>query len=401
MNEETLEFVRRHRHDDVRSLALRSHPAGVDLPAALQQIAGWQAAAKKLPLWAQCDRLWFPPRLAMEQCSSQQTAEYKRDVVRRLLPSVGRPSGTMTDLTGGFGIDFSFMAPLFSRAVYMERQAELCRIARHNFGVLQLSQAEVIEGDSCTNPQCWPEADLYFIDPARRDAAGRRTVAIADCTPDLTRLWPVLQQKARLTLVKLSPMLDIHAALGELSGVGEVHAVCVQGECKELLFVMRQGSAAPLTFHCADIGAGGGVNDFVFTADDERMAECAYAAAPGRYLYEPNAAVLKCGGVRTVAVRFGLQKLHPNSHLYTSDRLCGDFPGRVFCVETVGGCGKKEAAALLRDVPRANLTVRNFPTTVAELRKRWRLKEGGDVYLFATTLHDGSHVLLRCRKADV
>lgn len=398
INEKTRDFILRNRQEDVRKLALKKAPEGVDLAMALQQIEGWQTAVRKLPSWAGREGLWFPPRLAMEQCSSEQTATYKRALVKRLLHIGSTPAdGTMMDLTGGFGIDFSFMAPLFTRAVYMEQQPELCRIARHNFTVLHLDQTEIREGNSSEKPQDWPDAELCFIDPARRDAAGHKTVAIEDCTPDLTTLQDFIHRKARFCLIKLSPMLDIQAALRVLRGVSEVHAVCVQNECKELLLVAAQPPAHPVVFHCADIEKER-TECFTFTAEDERKADCTYAQAVGKYLYEPNAAILKCGGYRTLAARYGLCKLHPNSHLYTSDLFREDFPGRTFLVENASGFGKKEVNKLLRDISQANLTVRNFPATVADLRKRLHLKEGGETYLFATTLNSGEHVLLRCRK---
>lgn len=400
INEETQAFIRDHCHDDVRKLALKRAPEGVDLRQALQQIEGRQMAEKKLPSWTEKDGLWFPPRLSMEQCSSEQTARYKRELVVRLLClDEGDLAGTMADFTGGFGIDFSFLAVLFRRAVYMERQSELCRIARHNFKILGLDMAEVCEGDSSECPQEWQEAALYYIDPARRDVAGRKTVAIEDCTPDLTLLQDDMLGKARFCLVKLSPMLDIHAALRSLKHVCEVHAVCVQGECKELLLVMSAHQAADsVAYHCADIGSEGKVKSLVFTEKEEREASCNYVAEVGCYLYEPNAAILKCGGFRVLAVRYGLCKLHPNSHLYTSDVLCKDFPGRVFRVERVSGFGKQELGEMLKGIPKANLAVRNFPETVVVLRKRLHLKEGGDIYLFATTLNDGRRVMIRCRK---
>lgn len=398
INVQTLDFIRRNRLGDVRELALKKVPEGVELPLALQQIEGWQTARRKLPSWAEKEGLWYPPRLSMEQCSSEQTALYKRDVIKRLLQLTdGETGGTMMDLTGGFGIDFSFMATLFTRAVYMERQAVLCRIARHNFDVLQLKQAEVCETDSATHPEEWPDADLCFIDPARRDGAGHKIVAIADCTPDLTRLQEAIRQKARLCLIKLSPMLDTKAALHALRDIQEVHAVCVQGECKELLLVMSREIPAPTTFHCTNIEAERTMS-FVFTEEEETNAVCTYADTPGHYLYEPNAAILKCGGYRSLSARLGLQKLHPNSHLYTSDNLCTSFPGRTFRIEDISGFGKKELRQTLQGLSRANLTVRNFPATVADLRKRLRLQEGGDIYLFATTLNNGQHALIRCRK---
>lgn len=396
LNEETLSFIRAHRHADVRQLALRPAPQGVDLRAALQQIEGRQAAARKLPSWAERDDLLFPPRLAMEQCSSEATARYKQTVVRRWLDRCGSPEPVLTDLTGGFGIDFSFLAPLFRRAVYMERQPELCRIASHNFRVLGLPQAEVRAADSSLHPEDWPASDCCFADPARRDAAGHKTVAVSDCEPDLDALQEAIRRKSRFCLIKLSPMLDIGEALRTLRHIAEVHAVSVQGECKELLLVMTGDEPQGTVFHCTNIGSG--QPDFSFTPAEEEEAACTWAARPGRFLYEPNASIMKCKAFRSLAARYALQKLHPNSHLYTSDEWRPGFPGRAFAVEACCGFGKKELKALLKDLPQANLTVRNFPATVAALRQRLRLKEGGDTYLFATTAADGHHIMVRCRR---
>ena len=396
-NEETLTFIRNHRKDDVKRLALKTVPPGVDLPAALQQIEGWQTAVRKLPSWAAHEGLLYPPRLSMEQCSSEATARYKRQVISRLSAGTAKDAcRTFIDLTGGFGIDFSFLAGPFQRAVYMERQPELCRIARHNFHLLGLPQAEVVETDSTRFPESWPEADWCFIDPARRDTAGRKTVAIEDCEPDLNVLQERIRAKARFCLVKLSPMLDIRAILRTLQHVTEIHAVSVQGECREVLAVMtRERPEQEVTFHCVNLQTA--QPDFVFTQAEEEEAQCLYGP-PARYLYEPNASVMKCGGFCCIGLQYGLQKLHPLSHLYTSDALRTDFPGRAFRIAACSGFGKKELKALIGDIQQANLAVRNFPDSVAGLRKRLRLKEGGDTYIFATTLTDGSHVLIRCTK---
>lgn len=404
LNDATLAFAERHAADDVRQLALRPvHDPDVDLPAALQQIEGRQLARRKLPEWAALPGLIFPPRLSMEQCSSEATARYKREVADGLLRPEGAagqaPAGALTDLTGGFGVDFSYLAPRFARAIYVERLPHLCRTAAHNLPRLGLERAEVVNQDGVDYLQRMAPADLIFIDPARRDGCGRKTVAIADCEPDLERLLPLLRAKSRFTMAKLSPMLDIRAALQRLEGVGQVHVVSVAGECKELLFVWsHEKEAGSLHIHCVNLTEKGEATRFAFTPEEEAAATCTYTAAPGRYLYEPHAALLKAQAYRIVAARFGLEKLHPNSHLYTADRLVESFPGRMFRVEAVAGFGKKESKDLLKNVEKANLTVRNFPASTTDLRKRLRLADGGDTYLFATTAADGRHLLIRCAK---
>ena len=326
LDEKTQDFIRTHREEDVRRLALKPAPENVDLRMALQQIEGWQTARRKLPSWAERDGILYPPRLPMEQCSSEQTARYKQALVKRLLDNDGTETPhTLMDLTGGFGIDFSFLAPLFDRAVYMERQPELCRIAAHNFKTLGLAQAEIRETDSSLSPDEWPDAACCFIDPARRDTVGRKTVAIEDCEPDLSILQEAIRRKAAFSLIKLSPMLDIRTALRTLAHVAEVHAVSVQGECKELLLVVTRQKPEKTACHCVNLDTE--APTFTFTLTEEEEVACTYSDTPGRFLYEPNASVMKCGGFRSLATRYGLRKLHPNSHLYTSDHSCKDFPG--------------------------------------------------------------------------
>ena len=398
LNEETLHFIQTHRQDDTRLLALKPAPPGVDLRAALQQIEGRQAAGRKLPSWAEREGLLFPPRLAMEQCSSEQTARYKQDVVRRWLASCGSSDPVLTDLTGGFGIDFSFLAPLFHRAVYMERQPELCRIAAHNFRVLGLSQAEVRETDSAQAPECWPESDCCFVDPARRDASGRKTVAIGDCEPDLAALQEAIRRRSRFCLVKLSPMLDIGEALRALPHTAEVHAVSVQGECKELLLILDRHASGGTEITAVNLAAQGN-EIFTFTRHEEETATPAYANEVETYLYEPNASVLKAGAFKSLATRFALAKLAPSTHLYTSKTPVAGFPGRCFKVTAVHEFNKQGLKALSTTCPKANIATRNFPLSPEELRKKLRIADGGDDYIFATTLMDKRKVMVVGRKA--
>ena len=388
---ETLDFIRRHRTDDVNALALRAaHYPGIDFPFALRQIAGWQTACRKLPRWSATEGLLYPPHLSLEQCSSEATARFKAGVLGG--------GDSMADLTGGMGVDCSYVARNYNHAAYVERNAELCALAAHNFPLLDCAHVQVYCAEAEDYLNRMEPVDLIYLDPARRDAHGGRTVAIADCAPDVASLLPRLMQKAQCVAVKLSPMLDIAQALQALPTVGQVFVISVQGECKELLLLLSPSAqSAHAVFHCIDLR--GSVSRFSFTADEERRAVCPFASSLRTYLYEPNASLLKAGAFRLPAERAGLEKLHPNSHLYTSDAFLPGFPGRVFAIEGVCGFGKRELKALTADLEQANLTVRNFPATVAELRKRLRLREGGSTYLFATTLADGRKVLLKCIKA--
>ncbi len=384
-------FILQRRNENPSRLALTlASTPDVDAAFVVRQVEGWQRLVKKVPSWAAVDALLYPPRLALEQCSGEAAARYKQAVVARLFPD----GGTMADLTGGLGVDFSFMAHAFRHATYVERQAELCRLARHNFPLLGLEGATVAEGDGTDFLRAMQPVDLLFLDPARRDTAGRKTVMLEDCEPDVTRLLPLLREKARMTLLKLSPMLDWHRAVETLGCVSEVHIVAEGGECKDLLLVLADSDAEP-RIHCAD-----GMQHFTFMPSEESAAQVQYTARVGKYLYEPGAAMLKGGAFKLAAVRYGLQKLHPNSHLYTADQLAPDFPGRTFRVESISGFGKRELRQFCAGTAQANLSVRNFPSTVADLRRKLKLRDGGEAYWFATTLNDNQHVLVNCRKVD-
>lgn len=425
----TSTYILQHRHEDPRRLALQSHPEGVDMKYALEQIAGWQAARHKIPEWAETEGIIYPPHISMEQCSSQSTAIYKRSVAARLL---GDGAESMVDLTGGYGVDFSYIAREFRRAVYVERQEELCTTARHNLPLLGLGRAEVVCGDGVEYLRSMDHVSMVFLDPARRDSNGGRTYGIADCTPDVMAIGPLLRVKADVVMIKLSPMLDFHKVLEDLHGVSEIHIVSVKNECKDLLVVIdnrRNGAggtgndgsmAAPDTtpdteifcVNCLDAdGLASAVSFSMAEAQDDMLSDEAPAGgAPryadpqqGQYLYEPNASVMKAGhlGMAMVSRKYGAVQVARNSNLFVSPSHIASFPGRQFCIRAVTGMNKKELRQALSSTDKANITTRNFSLSVADLRKRLKLKDGGATYIFATTLRDGSHKLLVCEAAKV
>ena len=413
MNEATVDFIRAHADDDVRQLALKgTKNPDVDLPYALDQIAGRQTARRKLPTWAAIDGIIFPPHLSMEQCSSEQTARYKATIVRSTRSE--ERGMQMVDLTGGFGVDFTFLAPTFDEAVYVEKQPLLCDIARQNFQRLGLQQAEVV----CVNAEDYlrqmSRVNLIYMDPARRDVQGQRTYGISDCTPNVLELRDMLLEKADRVIIKLSPMLDWRKAVQDLSlspCVSEVHIVSVQNECKELLMVLEKRGErreeSEVLVRCVNIYSDGTLQ--VFEAHEQpatntslSTSDISLSLSPlsSYYLYEPNASIMKAGCFEAVAAAFGMSQLAPNSHLFSSESLVDDFPGRTFVVEAITTMNKHELRTVLKDLTQANITVRNFPLTVAQLRSRLKLSEGGSTYIFATTLADKRHVLLICRKTQ-
>lgn len=384
-DQNTRQFISAHDDDDVRRLALQADKwPMVDMTLALRQISGRQAARRKLPLWADTDGLIYPPQLAMEQCSSQATASYKARLVAQ--------GASLVDLTGGLGVDFAFMARNAGVATYVERDEQLCRLARHNLPLLGLPDATVVHGDAVEHLGRMDVVDTIYIDPHRRDRAGKRVYALSDCTPDVRQLAPMLLAKARQVIVKLSPMLDLQAVLRELPHTEQVHIVSVNGECKELLVVMRPGHCGPVSVHC--------VNDkqrlTCTLGQPQQPAPVWDEGMPrqGLYLYEPNASIMKAGCHDLLACTYGLHVVSRDSHLMIAQHRVPDFPGRCFRVQAVTSLNKRQIKTVLQGMTHAHVAVRNFPLRAPELAQRLHLKEGGHLHIFGTTTASGKHVIV-------
>ena len=451
MNQATQDFIRQHQDDDVRQLAfLGSKYPEVDMPFALDQIRGRKMARVKLPRWASLEGIIYPPHISMEQCSSESTALYKAELAARLLGLPASSSGIemkaeneieFVDLTGGFGVDFSYIAArLGVKSMYVERQAHLCEAAKENFERLGLKNAIVKNGDGIEVLHSFlPKKDdaastddslgitydqplsllktklglkLIFIDPARRDDAGNKVVSLKDCTPDVTVLQEEMLSKADYVIIKLSPMLDWHRAISELSHVREVHIISVNNECKELLLVLSARNMGDMEASSADgeVKHAGNfriycVNDAQsFVCDESDMETSPVRIAPPvleemQYLYEPNASLMKASCFGVLSDRYDARMLSKNSHLFVSQAPIEAFPGRSFRIIAISSFNKKELKRHLSGITKANIATRNFPLSVAELRKRLKLKDGGETYIFATTLSDESHVLVITEKA--
>ena len=394
------QFIRDHLADDVRQVVLRPHPAGIDVRKMVVQIAARQKTRDKLPTWCANEDVLFPPALSVEQASSEQTAHYKASLVdgKRLI-----------DLTGGMGVDTWAFAQRVEQVTYVEQQPDLVELATHNLPLLGAANVAVRAGDGlAVVDELTQPADWIYLDPHRRNGQGGKVVQLADCEPDASRadVRANLLAKTNRILLKTSPLIDIDATIQQLTGSPEgpiqitieaVHVVAVQGEVKEVLFTIGRGNATAdeVTINVVNLLTDRTIR-FQFRRNEESTAPVAFGE-PQRYIYEPNAAVLKAGAFRLVANRFGLIKLAPNSHLYTNDAHNADFPGRIFALEYVIRPDRNELQRVLTTM-KANLTVRNFPQSVAELRRKLNLQEGGNVYIFATSLLNGDKRLLVCRK---
>ena len=436
----TSEFVKQFRESDPRKLALQaSRYPDVDMPYALNQIQGWQTALRKLPSWAACDGVVYPPHLNMEQCSSEATARYKQQVARRWAERIPNASRTsMTDLTGGFGVDFSFTSRCFDCATYVERNASLCDVVGANLPRLGISNAQVKCAEAEAVLEQLEPQTMIFLDPARRDEHGAKTVLIADCTPDVCQLLPSLMQKSQFVMLKLSPMLDWHKAIVDLDGkVREVHIVSADGECKELLLVLAPDGKPEVQVFCVDIQSKPDSegqyprSEFVYSiatnaqeeiVENNSKLENSTSAQPtnstfniqhstlppatnstfniqhSTFLFEPNASVMKAGCFDEIAQAYGICAISRNSHLFLSDREIEGFPGRSFAIDAVTTMNKRQLRQTLSGMKQANIAVRNFPLSVAELRKRLKLNDGGDTYIFATTTSEGDHILMLTHK---
>lgn len=392
IDQETKSFIQQHETDDVKRLALQAHSyPNIHFQFVLKQIAARQIAKSKIPSWYANEDIIYPQHLSMEQSSSEKTALYKATLCK---------GDSLTDLTGGLGVDFSFMSRSFKERTYVETQKELIELAEHNFSVLGLNDTKILNEDAVDYLKKLDSVqDIIYIDPARRNDTGGKTVLIENCTPNLIEIDDLLNTKAKKVIIKLSPMLDISRAVSSLSYISEIHIVSVANECKELIFI-KEKSDTEVKIHCVNL-LNKSEDTFIFSTKQEKDTAIKYTDSVYKYLYEPNCSILKGGAYKSVAIAYNLLKLHPNSHLYTSDTYIADFPGRKFLVKKVISPNKKELKQNLQGIRQANISTRNYPFSVAELRKQTKLKEGGTHYLFATTSADEKKILILCQKADI
>jgi 16S rRNA G966 N2-methylase RsmD len=386
---EARNFLADHAHADPAKLALQAARfPGLPFRDLVAQLAARQRVRDKLPTWVANPAVIFPPTLSLEQSSSERTARYKAGLVA---------GETLADLTGGLGVDAWAFAERIPGVFYVEQNSDLADLAAHNLPALGRPNARVF-AETAENflPKNGP-FDWVYLDPARRNETQNRVFKLDDCTPDVLALRPRLLEKAPNVLLKAAPLLDLDAAFRQLELVRSAHVVAVDNEVKELLFVLSREATPEPEIRAVNLLRNGTDQTLAFRRSDEAGASVAFSP-PRRFLYEPNAALLKAGAFRLLAGRFGLQKLHPNSHLYTSDGLRADFPGRIFAVSASVKPDRRALRAVLPE-GRANLTVRNFPATVETLRKQLGLADGGDDYVFATSNPDGKPVLVVARKA--
>jgi len=388
LTSEIQEFIHKHLKDDVTKLLLKhKQVSGIPFTEIIEQIQAKVRCEKKLPTWFATENIYFPNKLNIEQTSSEQTANYKATLVH---------GDSLIDLTGGFGVDCYAFAKQFQKVTHCEISERLSQIVTHNYKVLGVDTIKTINDDGISYLQHTNQKyDCIYIDPSRRNDIKGKVFLLEDCLPDVISHQDLLHKHADTILIKTSPLLDITNGLRVLKHVKEIHVIAVQNEVKELLWLIdTKNDTKEVSIKTINL-TNKGSKSFNFQLSEEKKLVVNYGQ-PKKYLYEPNAAIMKAGGFLSIAKEFQLDKLHPHSHLYTSDILI-DFPGRRFQIQKIVPFNKKIFKKEL-NLTSANITTRNFPVSVAEIRKKLTLFDGGSDFLFATTLLSGVKVILHCQK---
>ncbi|RZJ72813.1 class I SAM-dependent methyltransferase [Flavobacterium sp.] len=392
MNKELLlpeiqRWIVENTNSDAGKLAFSKNPfPQIEYRELLHQVATRAKAKHKLPTWFANEQVIFPSKISLEQTSSEQTAEYKSNLV----------SGEkLIDLTGGFGVDDLYFSKKVTSVVHCEMNAELSQIAAHNFEVLK---AENINCESGNSEEILRKSDADFdwiyVDPSRRNDDKGKVFMLVDCLPNVPESLDFYFSKSDNILVKTAPLLDISAGLKELRNVAEIHIVALENEVKELLFLLRKGFESDIQVKCVNL-LKDKIQTFEFFASEIEIES--RFSEPKKFLYEPNSSIYKSGAFDLVGRRFGLEKLDRHSHLYTSDELVSEFPGRIFEVGKVIAYGKSEMKENLHG-KKANVSVRNFPESVEKLRAKWKIQDGGSLYTFFTTVNSKDKIVLLCAK---
>ncbi|OJJ21866.1 hypothetical protein BKI52_12640 [marine bacterium AO1-C] len=380
LSPEVQQFIAKNLYESPAKLMLSSSSfSKEEMTLIVGQIQARRKAQSKLPEWLSYPQIILPAVLSLEQSSSEITAQYKANYIAQ--QAIKKAS--LVDLTGGFGVDSYYFSKEFATVSYVEQNEVLVNQVKHNFGQLEAKNViiynQAAEYFLQHQEQTW---DVIYLDPARRDTQKNKVFRLEDCTPDVLTLLPTLWSKTKQVFLKLAPMLDIDLAIRQLGNVAEVLVVAVNNECKELLFLLDQTKTTSPIIKTVNLYQSKPIQEFDFSREEEAQAKVRFSE-PLNYLYEPNVAVLKAGVFKTIAQRFEVAKLHQHSHLYTSDALQDHFPGRIFKIKAICKYAKKDIRKVMSE-PKANITTRNFPDSVATIRKKLGIKEGGDQYLFFT-----------------
>jgi 16S rRNA G966 N2-methylase RsmD len=382
-------FIINNLNSDLHRLLLTAQRyPDIDMPYAVSQIEALRKVKDKIPSWFN-PALQFPPSLSLEQSSSEAAATYKSALFSGQI---------MADLTGGMGIDSFFWSKSFDTVHYVEQSEQLCRVAQHNFEVLSANGITVHHSDAAAFlAQNTSRFDLVYLDPARRDQQKNKVFLLSDCTPNIVELMDEIFKHTDQILLKTAPMLDIALAVKDLKKVSKIWVCALNNECKEVLYLIDNKSViSENEIEIQTVNLLTGMVNFQFTKAEELNAPM-HLGVPQNYLYEPDTALLKAGAFKVFASRYGLNKLHTHTHLYTSDQLMPEMPARSFKIIDVVKYSADAVKSVIKD-SKANIAVRNFPDTVQEMRKKLKLADGGHYYLFGATILEDKKVILVCEK---
>lgn len=388
------DFIADHLTDDTAKLLFAAHRfPEVDMPFAVEQIEARKRLRNKLPEWYAEPDLIMSGRIPAEQCSSEQTARFKRSLL-------GDDCHSLCDMTGGMGVDFWYMSRGVERAIYTERQEALCAAARHNFSVLQKDakpEIEIREGLS-TSMEI-PEVDVIYLDPARRSTDGSRIYEIEDCEPNVIEWQDELLSHCKRLIVKISPMADISRTIARMRNVTDIYVVSVRNECKELLTVQKSkmDDSSPVSVHCVDFLSQQTISFDYQLSENHSMSEFA-EIDDLKYFYEPDVSVMKAQAFDALMQQYSVRMFDKDSHYFASTQKIIDFPGRIFEVDEIMEFSSRMLKGLKKSLQQANIATRNFPLSPEELKKRTGIRDGGEVYLFGTTHHQSGPLLIRCHK---
>ena len=385
LSEEIQKFINSNIDADVSKLALQKNKfPSTDWAEILNQIAAKQKTKSKLPTWFNASNIYYPSKISVEQTSSEKTAAYKSQFVS---------GSTLIDLTGGFGVDDFYFSKKMNQVIHCEINPELSEIVAHNFEQLQIKNIQCIAGDSFEILKNLNQKfDWIYIDPSRRNDAKGKVFMLKDCLPNVPEFLDSYFDFANNIMIKTAPILDISAGLSELKNVKSIHIIALENEVKELLWILEKNYIGTIEIITCNLTKDAAEK---FTFEIGKSNDSNYSL-PKKYIYEPNAAIMKSGGFDEVTAHFEVEKLHQHSHLYTSDVLI-EFPGRAFKIENSFEYNKQNMKSVLEN-KKANITIRNFPETVENIRKKWKIKDGGDAYCFFTTDLNNNKIVLLCGK---
>ncbi|MFI0489906.1 class I SAM-dependent methyltransferase [Flavobacterium sp.] len=379
-------FINANIDTSLTKLALQKNPfPEVEWIQILNQMEAKSKAKNKLPTWFSTKNIIYPSKISVEQTSSEKTALCKSKII----------SGeSLIDLTGGFGVDDYYFAKRIKKVVHCEINPELSNIVKHNFEQLNATNISCLVGNSlATLTQLNTKWDWIYIDPSRRNDAKGKVFMLQDCLPNVTENFDLFFEYSNNILIKTAPLLDISAGLSELKNVKTIHIVAVENEVKELLWELNKDFVGKITLKTVNL-LKEKEDAFEFILD--KNLKDSYYGLPKKYLYEPNSAIMKSGGFDEVGVFYNLEKLHKHSHLYTNSSLI-TFPGRIFEIEKIISYSKTDMKTVLEN-KQANITTRNFPDSVESIRKKWKIKDGGNQYCFFTTDVNDNKIVLICTK---